>query len=114
MPPEIASLVAKPHLLLAVLLVGALIGVAIEQSRARMRRRAWRERNRWRWERKSSSGNVLSPWTPKSDAAAPKQTDAADQLRIVMNAAFGTRPLLNKSEARVFKELDRIVISRNP
>ena len=31
-----------------------------------------------------------------------------------MNATFEARPLLNKSEARVFKELDRIVISCNP
>jgi hypothetical protein len=31
-----------------------------------------------------------------------------------MNATFETRPLLNKSEARVFRELDRIVISCNP
>ena len=114
MPPEIASLVAKPHLLLAILVVGALIGVAIERLRARMRRRAWRERNSWRWKRKSSRGNILSLWVSKPDAAAPKQTDAVDQLRTVMKATFRRRRLLNKSEARVFKELDRIVISCNP
>jgi hypothetical protein len=44
----------------------------------------------------------------------PKQPDAADQLRIVMRASFTIQPLLNKSEARVFKELDRIVIGINP
>ena len=31
-----------------------------------------------------------------------------------MGADFMTRPLLNKGEARVFRELDRIVISCNP
>ncbi len=31
-----------------------------------------------------------------------------------MGANFTIQPLLNKSEARVFKELDRIVISCNP
>lgn len=31
-----------------------------------------------------------------------------------MSADFETQPLLNKSEARVFKELDRMVIGRNP
>ena len=113
MPPEIASLVAEPYLLVALLVIGVLVGLAIERARARMRRRAWRERNSWRWQRKSGGDNVLSPWTPTPDTAAPKQADAAEQLRIVMNATFETRPLLNKSEARVFRELDRMVISRN-
>ena len=40
--------------------------------------------------------------------------DAADQLRIVMGAEFTIQPLLNRGEARVFRELDRIVIGRNP
>jgi hypothetical protein len=31
-----------------------------------------------------------------------------------MGATFAIQPLLNKSEARVFKELDRIVIDCNP
>ena len=42
-----------------------------------------------------------------------KPFDAADQLRIVMNADFSVQPLLNKSEARLFKELDEIVIRCN-
>ena len=50
----------------------------------------------------------------KTDLATPKRPDAADQLRIVMAANFTARPLLNKNEARVFRELHRIVISRNP
>lgn len=45
---------------------------------------------------------------------SPEQPDASDQLRIVMSADFTVQPLLNKSEARVFKELDRLVIDRNP
>ena len=44
----------------------------------------------------------------------PKVPDAADQLRIVMGAEFAVQPLLNRSEARVFQELDRIVIGFNP
>lgn len=40
--------------------------------------------------------------------------DAADQLRRVMEAEFKPRPLLNKSEAAVFKALDAAVIARNP
>jgi hypothetical protein len=115
MPPEIIALIDKPHLLIAVLLVGAFAGMTVEQFLFKVRRQAWRERNRWRWERKRSGGNISGePRVPKPDPAAPKQLDAADQLRIVMSADFTIQPLLNKSEARVFKELDRMVISCNP
>jgi len=44
----------------------------------------------------------------------PSQPDAADQLRTVMSADFAAQPLLNRSEARVFRELDRMVIACNP
>ena len=44
----------------------------------------------------------------------PKLADAADQLRIVMGTDFSIQPLLNHSEARVFRELDRAVIACNP
>ena len=115
MPPEIIALIHKPHLLIAVLLVGAFAGMIVGQFLSKVRRQAWRERNRWRWERKRPWGTIASgPWVQKLDLAAPKQPDAADQLRIVMGVDFTTQPLLNKSEARVFKELDRIVISCNP
>ena len=40
--------------------------------------------------------------------------DAAEQLRVVMQAEFKPRPLLNKPEARLFAELDKLVIARNP
>lgn len=48
--------------------------------------------------------------------AGPKTpvTDSADQLRTVMSAHFSVQPLFNKSEARLFKELDRLVIARHP
>lgn len=115
MPPEITALIDKPYLLFAVLLVGGLIGMTVEQLLSKMRRQGWRERNRWRWVRSRNAGNAASgPWLAASDPAVPKQPDAADQLRIVMGANFAARPLLNKSEARVFKELDRIVIGCNP
>jgi len=32
----------------------------------------------------------------------------------VMHAGFRSRSLLNKSEAQVFRALDRIVVGRNP
>jgi hypothetical protein len=127
MPPAIIALIVeKPYLLVVVLLVGAFAGIAVERFRSEMRRRAWRKRNRWRWEDKRRESNVAWPTTPRADGlslldrvigaseASRKQPDAADQLRIVMGAKFTAQPLLNKSEARVFKELDRIVIGCNP
>jgi len=89
--------------------------MVVERILSKMRRRAWRDRNRWRWERKHSGDNIANgPWVAKSDPVAIRQTDAAAQLRIVMRADFTPQPLLNKGEARVFKELDRMVISCNP
>ena len=72
-------------------------------------------KNRGRWERnRSDSTTAFEQLFPKTDSTVLKQPDAADQLRIVMGANFTIQPLLNKREARVFRELDRIVISLNP
>jgi hypothetical protein len=43
-----------------------------------------------------------------------KVPDAADQLRTVMKADFKAQPLLNKSEARLFKAMDKMVIELAP
>jgi hypothetical protein len=40
--------------------------------------------------------------------------DAADQLRTVMLADFKAQPLLNKSEARLFRAMDKMVIELAP
>jgi hypothetical protein len=117
------------------LIVVFAVGVAIGVARGKQKQRdvwransrefdAWRVRNRWRWNKRSGNSREFlrkvilnppvgpsSPWSPKPD---PKVHDAADQLRIVMGATFTIQPLLNKKEARVFKELDRIVTSCNP
>jgi hypothetical protein len=117
MPPELAGLVAKPYLLIAILLFGAFAGAAVERVRSDMQRRAWKERNRWRWERKQQPPKPSienGSWSQRPAIVPQRPTDAADQLRIVMGASFTAQPLLNKSEARVFRELDRIVIDRNP
>ncbi|WP_373503327.1 DUF2726 domain-containing protein [Aestuariivirga sp.] len=115
MPTEILALIDKPHLFIAVLLIGALIGMGVERLVAELQRRAWRQKNKWRWKSGRSDGNHKSwPWSMKNGYPQPAQLDAADQLRIVMGASFSVQPVLNKSEARVFRELDRIVIDRNP
>lgn len=109
MPPEIVALIDKPHLLIAVLAVGGVFGVTAERFAAEMRRQAWRKRNQGRWKYKARRSELAAgPWGAKA------QPDAADQLRIVMGADFTIQPLLNKSEARLFRELDRMVIGRNP
>ncbi|SDA99565.1 DUF2726 domain-containing protein [Sinorhizobium sp. NFACC03] len=104
----------QPELLIAALFVGLLIGMAIKQLLAMMRKQAWHDRNRSRWEeRRSVESIVIGPW-PQTPAAGPlRPVDAMDQLRIVMRSHFTIQPLLNKSEARVFRELDSMVIGCN-
>ncbi|PBB28028.1 DUF2726 domain-containing protein [Mesorhizobium sp. WSM4307] len=116
MPPEFSELVQQIILPFGMLLAGVIVGMALERFLSRKRRQAWREKNRLRWARERSGGDILSGlWiAPKPVSAPPKPTDPADQLRIVMGANFTIQPLLNKSEVRVFKELDRMVIGCNP
>lgn len=91
--------------------VAAAVVLALEFLFSRVRRSSWRSRNGTRRNRqRRDGGGVVEPWPQRGQA----QTDAADQLRIVMAAEFTVQPLLNKSEARVFRELDRLVIERNP
>ena len=50
---------------------------------------------------------------PFETRAAPI-SDAADQLRTVMKADFKAQSLLNKSEARLFRAMDKMVIELAP
>jgi hypothetical protein len=104
MPPEPAGLL---FFILVVVVVVVLL-IAREERRKR-RRRHWRQWDRW-------PPDTQWPADTRRDGGQPAsgQIDAADQLRIVMSAQFSIQPLLNKREARVFRELDRAVISHNP
>jgi hypothetical protein len=113
MPPEITALIEKPHLLAAVLAVGFLVGMTVGQAVSQMRRQAWRERNRWRWERRRTDERFGRPTVVTADTGS-QRLNATDQLRIVLGAKFTIQPLLNRSEMRVFKELDRTVLGYNP
>jgi hypothetical protein len=114
MTSELAPLFDKPLLLFIVLFIGGLAGMKVESFVARQRREAWKSKNKGRWEKKGNGAVALGPWAPKPDATPVKKApDAADQLRIVMGADFSIQPLLNKSEARLFWELDRLVQARN-
>lgn len=115
MSPELAALVEKPVLPIALLLIGIAAGITIERFRSRIRRNAWRDRNRPRWAMEPKTTGVLKQaWGPRPDSPPTKQPDAADQLRIVMGADFTIQPLLNTSEARVLQELERCVDDCNP
>ena len=75
MPPEIIALIEKPHLLIAVLLVGAFAGMGVERFLSTMRRQAWREKNRWRWEKKRNGGNIASgPWVAEACSGVAETT----------------------------------------
>lgn len=105
---DLLALLDKPFVLLAVMAIGGVIGIGLENTLNRIdresRRAYWRGRNA----AKSKSGS-------SSSKAGVRSADAAaDQLKTVMRADFRSRALLNKAEAQVFKALDRIVIARNP
>jgi hypothetical protein len=64
-----------------------------------MRRQVWRERNPRRWKKKRKGFDAAGGLgLPKADPAAPKQLDAADQLRIVMGASFTIQPLPTRAK----------------
>jgi hypothetical protein len=92
---------------IAVFAVCVFIGVTMDRRSSDRRRRAWREKNAGRWDKNRGEADVRDP-------APADQFDAPNQLRIVMGADFTIQPLLNKGEARLFKELDRMVIACNP
>ncbi|ANL49743.1 restriction endonuclease domain-containing protein (plasmid) [Rhizobium phaseoli] len=104
----------NPELLIAALFVGIIIGMAVEQFLTATGRQAWRERNRQRSEERRWNERVMQGRSLQTPAAQPSRPiDATDQLRIVMRSNFTIQPLLNKSEARVFRQLDNVVIGCN-
>ena len=60
MPPEIIALIDKPLLLIAVLFVGALFGMTVEQVVSKQRREAWKRKRAARGERPPRYGRVYS------------------------------------------------------
>ncbi len=113
MPPEILALIDEPLSLIAVLYVGALFGMAIEQIVSKQKRAAWKRRNAGRWE-KSGRGAKGTAVAPAADSQADQAKFAASQLATVSQAKFKPQPLLNKSEARLFKAIDEMVLAARP
>jgi hypothetical protein len=103
MPPELIALVDKPVLLTAILFVGALIGIQVERFVK------WDNRRKSPGRQQRRGAKVL-PF----DAPRDRLPDAADQLRTVMRAEFKAQRLLNKSEARLFRAIDKQVLEARP
>ena len=120
MPPEIIALIDKPWLLLAVLAVGAACGMFTERMAEKMnraqRRAWWEKRNAGKRNRRDAGGGrfgaeIIALGNAQTPRVVP---DAAGQLRIVMDAAFSARPLLNKPERRLLAHLDRALAEEAP
>jgi Protein of unknown function (DUF2726) len=113
MPPEILALIDKPWLLIAVLALGAVLGIAVErlvEGQKRAERRAY-----WQGRNQGKRGNTVVPLNRDELAEAAKSNGTAtDQLACVMAADFSARALLNRPEANLFKALDAAVVARNP
>jgi len=115
MNAKIVELVDTPYSLIAVLAFGVALGIIFARIAVELRQRPWRPRNHKRWQSRSAGQVSRSrPWQAGIGLASSRPPDAADQLRTVMNAEFSIQPLLNRGEARVFQELDRMVLARNP
>ncbi len=119
MPPEIVALIDKPWLLAILLALGAACGMGVERFVNNHERAKWRIY--WQGRRNSGQPRGEAGGFKRDFKAVPLKgtperslLDAAEQLRVVMTAEFKPRPLLNKGEARVFAELDKLVIARNP
>ena len=97
--------------LIAMLAFGVFVGMRLEKEFAKQRRAEWKKKKGW-----DKKGDVATgPWAAKLGLAPEKKIpDAADQLRTVMKADFKAQALLNKSEARLFKSLDKMVIEMRP
>lgn len=110
MPPEIAALIDKPWLLAVVLAVGAVCGMTVERIAEKINRA---ERRRY-WERKNGTSRKAGEGTPIGVRKASPTETAADQLRLVMEAAFTARPLLNQSERRLLGVIDQALADHSP
>jgi hypothetical protein len=114
MPPEIAALIDKPWLLLIVLAVGAALGMSVERIAERMSRAKRRDHREKRNARKGGKGSAASGRFGAQIAALGAAPDAASQLRIIMNAPFEARSLLNKPERRLLAHLDKALAEETP
>jgi len=114
MVQDLIALLDKPLVLLIVMAIGGMIGIAVENgfnSIDRRRRRAyWRGRNR----RDRTARPTDTPNQPAIQSRLKGAAFAAHQLRLVMQADFTPRVLLNAKERRVLACLDRVLADEAP
>ena len=73
-----------------------------------------------RWRGRKAAKSKSMPWRPQSSHRPQREplqtpiTDAAEQLRLVMQASFDKKRLMSKDEARVFMLIERAVKTRTP
>ncbi|MBS7792366.1 DUF2726 domain-containing protein [Roseococcus sp. SDR] len=109
-PPEMLAVVV-----IALIVLGIWAGIRIGRIRFSWRGMTWRKRGPSRGSYGLGSrrwGN--GEWSAKAERFPPNRLDAADQLRVVMTAEYTAQSLLNGSEARVLKELERFVGDCDP
>jgi hypothetical protein len=107
---DLLALLDHPIVLLIVMAVGGVIGIALENTLNRIDR----ERRRAFWRGRASADGKPGKFAGFGNGKRPAADFAAGQLKVVMNAEFRARPLLNRPEGKVFKALDRAVVARNP
>ena len=112
MAETLNALLDQPVLLLAILAIGAGIGIGVEKFFAGFER----DRRRAYW----SGRNARKDKQPKPKLVPSKNgeidaTDfAAEQLRTVMKAEFKARALLNDKERRLLAHIDKALTEFSP
>jgi hypothetical protein len=106
---DLGALLDKPLVLLIVMAVGGVIGILLENTLNKIDRE--RARAYWRG-RNGAKGKGKAP--PPRTAKPGGTGYAAEQLRLVMQAAFERRPLLNQKERRLLACLDKALADEAP
>ncbi|NIJ16649.1 DUF2726 domain-containing protein [Sphingobium vermicomposti] len=113
---ELDAMLDMPITLFVVLAVGAIIGIAFEKAFAA----ADREKRRAYWRGRNSAKKITSRtrFTSVSSVETAQSRDstqvAAEQLKVVMNADFQSRALLNKPERRLLDCIDQVLADECP
>ena len=94
----------------AIIFGAILAGVAMERWRAKVARSEWRARQgKWnKWQKRTGAAGLSV--VPQNDPTP--RFDATQQLRCVMAATFASRPLLNRSEQRLFLAVEKTLADR--
>jgi hypothetical protein len=112
MPMELTEFLQSNSQVL--LLLAALVAIVLifEAANRTPSRRGGKRHTPWRKPYGEDAGS-RNQTAPQPRERTPV-TDSVEQMRVVMQAEFSAQPVLNKSEARVFRELSKIVAEIDP